>query len=100
MATPAPVASTMPSFTGRPAAAADRGTAPVGRAATSRTARQSGLELLVGLSGTPTRLHRSFNGRCKTTDVLALLVRHYTSGTQPRCHLVNGVELPPLEVVP
>jgi len=58
------------------------------------------LELLVGLSGTPTRLHRFFNGRCKTTDVLALLVRHHTSGTQPRCHFVNGVELLPLEVVP
>jgi len=58
------------------------------------------LELLVGLSGTPTRLHRSFKGRCNTKDVLTLLVRHYMSGTQPRCHLVNGVELPPLEVVP
>jgi len=100
VATPAPVASTVPSFSGRPTAAANSGTAPVGRAATSRTARHSGFELLVGLAGTPTRLHRFFNGRCKTTDVLALLVRHYTSGTQPRCHLVNGVELPPLEVVP
>jgi len=90
----------MPSFTGRPAAAANRGTAPVCRAATSRTARHSGFELLVGLAGTPTRLHRFFNSRCKTTDVLALFVRHYTSGTQPRCHFVNGVELPPLEVLP
>jgi len=90
----------MPSFIGRPVAAANRGTAPVGRATASRTARHSGFELLVGLAGTPTRLHSFFNGRCKTTDVLVLLVRHYTSGTQPRCHLVNGVELPPLEVVP
>ena len=90
----------MPSFSGRPAAATNRGTAPVGRAATSRTARHSGFELLVGLAGTPTRLLRFFNGHCRTTDVLALLVRHYTSGMQPRCHWVNGVELPPLEVVP
>jgi len=90
----------MPRLSGRPAAAANRGTAPVGRAATSPTARLSGFELRVGLAGTPTRLHRFFNGRCKTTDVLALLVRHYTSGTQPRRHLVNGVELPPLEALP
>jgi len=40
------------------------------------------------------------NGRSKRTDVLALLVRQYTGGTQPLCHLLNGVELPPLEVLP
>jgi len=47
-----------------------------------------------------TRLQRASNGRCKATDVLALLERHYMSGTQPRFHSVNGVELPPLKVVP